>query len=263
MFDIICKISSIFMFSFVIIFSFTKVSAGQEKIDSWSELNFITEEYAPINYTDENGVLTGLSVEVLIGMGKQSGEELSSSDIKIYPWARAYRTALEQKNVALFSTVRSPERERHFHWVGPITEVEKIFLIAKKSTNIQIVEPSDLSKYKIGVIRNDISEDLLRDLNVPLIDIVSNHDPKLLAAQLEKGRIDLWAYTWGGAKQVFTKLGTSSSKFDKVYELTPNEDYYAINIHTNSRIVDKMQLSLDQFKMTKEYKNIIEKYKYK
>lgn len=43
-----------------------------------------------------------------------------SQEIRIYPWSRAYVTALEEENSAAFMTVRSKKRENLFKWVGPL-----------------------------------------------------------------------------------------------------------------------------------------------
>jgi polar amino acid transport system substrate-binding protein len=61
-----------------------------------------------------------------------AGAKKSRADIKIWPWARGYETALKEKNTVLFSTTRTEARENLFKWVGPIMP-SRIVLVAKKT----------------------------------------------------------------------------------------------------------------------------------
>ena len=64
------------------------------------ELTILTENLPPLNYI-ENGILVGPSVEIVKQIQKRVG---SQAQIQVYPWAKAYKMALEEKNVILFGT---------------------------------------------------------------------------------------------------------------------------------------------------------------
>ncbi len=63
-------------------------------------IQILTENLPPLNYK-ENGILVGPSVEIVKKIQKRVG---SQAQIQVYPWARAYKMALEEKNVILFGT---------------------------------------------------------------------------------------------------------------------------------------------------------------
>ena len=63
-----------------------------------NELTVLTEDLPPLNYID-NGVLVGPSVEIVREIIKRLG---TKEQIQVYPWARAYKMALEEKNIVLF-----------------------------------------------------------------------------------------------------------------------------------------------------------------
>ncbi len=81
-----------------------------------AELHLITEEAPPTSYS-HNGELHGFAVEVVRALIERTGD---SSQIELMPWTRGYNLAQQRPDTAIFSTVRTPEREARFQWVGPI-----------------------------------------------------------------------------------------------------------------------------------------------
>lgn len=79
-------------------------------------LNLLTEEYPPITFTDE-GRPNGLACEIVDEIQRRIG---THDTIQFMPWARAYQLAQQKPNTALFTTVRTQEREQQFKWVGPL-----------------------------------------------------------------------------------------------------------------------------------------------
>lgn len=81
-----------------------------------AELQLLTEEAPPTSYS-QNGELHGLAVEVVRQLIERTGD---AAHIELLPWTRAYHLAQQQADTAIFSTVRTPEREAKFQWVGPL-----------------------------------------------------------------------------------------------------------------------------------------------
>jgi polar amino acid transport system substrate-binding protein len=75
-----------------------------------AELTILTENLPPLNYLKEN-VLVGPSVEIVKEIQRKVG---SHEQIKVYPWARAYKMALEEENVVLFSMTYTEDRYDKF-----------------------------------------------------------------------------------------------------------------------------------------------------
>jgi hypothetical protein len=122
------------------------------------ELMILTENLPPLNYV-ENGVLVGPAVEMV----KEIQRRVDSNDqIQVYPWARAYRMALEEENIILFGMARTKVRENKFKWIGPIAEKRDI-LAAKKGSGIKIDNLEDAKKVAyIGTLRDDTKEIFLK-----------------------------------------------------------------------------------------------------
>jgi len=107
-----------------------------------ADLTYITEQYPPFNY-EEHDQLQGIAVELLDAVTATMGDRLTEDKIRLMPWTDGYQTTLNQTDTVLFSTVRLPEREASFKWVGPIYTEQKV-LFASRDRTMSINRPEDL-----------------------------------------------------------------------------------------------------------------------
>jgi polar amino acid transport system substrate-binding protein len=204
------------------------------------ELTVLTENLPPLNYVD-NGVLVGPSVEIVREIINRVG---SGEPIQVYPWARAYKMALEEENVVLFGMTYTKVRQDKFKWVGPLATKRDI-LVGKKNSGIKITSLEDAKKVKqIGTLRDDTRERLLKSHGFTNLESVS--DEQLNAQKLAIGRIDLWAYKIPGLRTVCDLAGVDHSQFEEVYHLREIELMIAFSKKTPDSIVQKWR---DAFKV--------------
>ena len=200
-----------------------------------AELMILTENLPPLNYV-EGGKLVGPSVEIVQQIQKRVG---SSESIQVYPWSRAYKMALEEKNVILFGMTYTKVRHDKFKWVGPLA-IKRDILVAKKGTRMVINTLEDAKKVKlIGTLRDDTRGRLLESHGFTNLEPVS--DEQLNAKKLALGRIDLWAYKIPGMRTVCDLAGVDYSQFEEVYHLREIELMIAISKKTSNSIVSKWQ----------------------
>lgn len=81
-----------------------------------ADLTAYTVDWAPYNYS-EQGAIKGFSTDMLRAMCQSAKIDC---DIRMVPWARAYKTVQTTPNTLVFTTARKPSREGEFLWVGPI-----------------------------------------------------------------------------------------------------------------------------------------------
>jgi len=197
------------------------------------ELTILTENLPPLNYVD-NGELVGPSVEIVKEIQKRVG---SQEQIQVYPWARAYKMALEDKNVILFGMTYTKVREDKFKWVGPLA-VKRDILVARKGSGIKINKLEDAKKVKrIGTLRDDTRGRLLERHGFTNLEPVS--DEQLNAKKLALGRIDLWTYKIPGLRTVCDLAGVDHTQFEEVYHLRKMELKIAFSKKTSDSIVQK------------------------
>ncbi|MEN8190116.1 MAG: transporter substrate-binding domain-containing protein [Thermodesulfobacteriota bacterium] len=216
------------LFAIAVLLCFVSVRAALS-----TELTILTENLPALNYL-ENGVLVGPSVEIVKEIQKRTG---SYGKIKVYPWARAYRIALEEENVVLFSTTLTEERRDKFKWVGPLA-LKRDVLVARKGAGIAITTLDDAKKVKrIGTVRNDSKEEYLQQQGFTNLEPVS--DDKKNAQKLILGRIDLWVHKVPGLRSVCELARVDYNDVEEVYSLRKIELMIAFSKQTSDLIVQK------------------------
>lgn len=78
---------------------------------------FITEHSMPGTYLNEQGAPAGVMVELVQELTRRMQQQ---GAYFLMPWARAMQRAQQTPRSVLFETVRNPEREALFKWVGPV-----------------------------------------------------------------------------------------------------------------------------------------------
>lgn len=222
------------------------VGASASAQDKLSDLTLITENFPPYNYI-KDGRVTGVAVDVLMAAAEEMGEPLIEGSIHLQPWARGYAQALSGPEVVLFSMTRTPARETLFKWAGPVSNT-KIVLIARKDSHIRISDLQDLTKYRIGAIREDIGEQLTVSLGVPLASIHRAANADSLTRLLAIGRIDLWAYDELTARWFIQQNGLNNEDFEAVYLLKEGKMYIAFSKDVHDTLVRKVQTGIDRLK---------------
>ncbi len=212
--------------------------AGQTVFSA--DLTILTENLPPLNYV-VNDVLVGPSVEIVEEIKKRVKAE---APIQVYPWARAYKRALEEENVILFGMTYTEVRKDKFKWVGPLAAKRDI-LVAKKSANIRLRSLEDAKEVtRIGTLRDDTRERLLKRQGFTNLESVS--DEQLNAKKLAMGRIDLWAYKIPGMRTVCELAGVDHSEFEEVYHLREIELMIAFSKKTSDSIVQQWRAAFDE-----------------
>lgn len=233
-------------------------SSGAEK------LMFITEEYPPLNYV-ENGTIKGIAVDLLLGVFSQMDDTISVEHIRVLPWSRGYEIARARNNTAIFATVRLPEREDLFKWVGPLASERKV-VFANPGRNIKIDNPADLKGYRIGVVRDDAAQIQLLALGLEESDLIAVGNVPALITLMQEGEIDLWCYGDLAGRYFAEQKTGDPGYFDVVYTLDKHDLYYAFSLGTPASTVDAFQSALDTLRYepdstgVTEYQRIMYRY---
>lgn len=211
-------------------------------------LSFITEAYPPYNFSDDN-ILRGIAVDLLVIASQDTAQPVQRGQIRLMPWARAYRTALSTPNTVLFATTRTAEREHLFKWAGPIAAT-RVVLLARKADKIRIQSAADLQRYRIGVIHEDIGEQSVLALGVGKQQLQVSANADALSRQLHAGRIDLWAYEENVARWFLRNANLDQEDFESVYQFQQGELWYAFNPQVSDEKIQQLQKALDTLRNT-------------
>jgi polar amino acid transport system substrate-binding protein len=218
------------------------------------KMTVLTENLPPLNYV-KDGVLVGPSVEIVREIQRRVG---SSDPIEVYPWARAYKMALEEENVVLFSMTYTKVRHDKFKWIGPVAKKRDI-LIAKKGSGIKIKGLEDAKRVgRIGTLRDDTRERLLKSLGFANLESVS--DEQKNAKKLMLGRIDLWTYKKPGLRTVCELAGVNYDDMEEVYHLREIDLMIAFSKKTSDAIVERWRHAFNEMLADGTIKKIQKKW---
>jgi polar amino acid transport system substrate-binding protein len=204
------------------------------------ELTVLTENLPPLNFV-RDGQLVGPSVEIVEEIQKRVG---TTETIYVYPWARAYKRALQEENIVLFSMTHTADRQDKFKWVGPLATKRDI-LVARKGSGIIIDTLDDARAVeRLGTLRDDSREQFLKINGFKNLELVA--DEQQNARKLVHDRIDLWAYKIPGLKTVCELAGVNFDDVEEVFSLREIDVSIAFSLKTSESIVNAWQNAFDQ-----------------
>lgn len=241
------------------IFTWLVFATPGHAADSIDDIAFMTEQYPPYNL-EQDYEIKGIAVEILALILERTDSVLTRNDIEMLPWARGYKRTLTVPNSCLFSMTRTKEREDLFKWVGPIAP-ETIGLIARRERKIKINTDTDIQKYKVGTIIDDVAELHLVNAGIDInsLDRVATTEQNI--KKLNLGRIDLWGYGVNVAMWELKAGGHNPTEYELVYILDDSKEvFYAFHKDTSDSIIQELQVALDSVKADGEYQKILDKY---
>jgi len=218
-------------------------------------LRIVTEEQYPYNYAGANGTVTGQATDVVREILSRLNQ---TADITILPWSEGYRLAQAGPGVALYSTVRTDDREHLFKWVGPVSSYD-IILYARNGSPFQINSLESAKKAgQICVVKDDFRHQYLLDngfTNITTTDSDAECIHKLMA-----GSTDLWLGSRANALGVAGKEGLNASAFQEVFHVRTVQMYIAFSPDTPDSVISAWQGALDAMKDDGTYAKIGTQY---
>lgn len=199
------------------------------------------EESAPFHYT-VNGKVEGSAADRL----RAACERVKlSCSVEILPWARAMVLAKQRPNTLLFSIVRSPEREKEFLWLSPIT-TEPIWIYGRPDSP-PVHSVADLARARVGVINGSSGAAFLRAAGVPAsaIDLANSTDGNL--RKFIAHRVDFILTTEARMEQHQAR-SELPFKVQKVLRMQDATTYYAMNLKSDPAKVAALQAALQELK---------------
>jgi polar amino acid transport system substrate-binding protein len=221
-------------------------------------LVLLTENLAPFNQSvsgrnfAKNDGITGISSDTLRLICARAGVECQQ--ILRFPWQRVYQQALNEPGYGLFSTARTPAREKLFKWVGPIASNDWV-LMAKGDSPILLASLADAAKYRIGGYKGDAISQYLIDRGLPVQTALRDNTN---VEKLLKGQIDLWVTADPSGRYLARQEGLDGLKV--VQRFHTAELYLALNLATPDDLVRRLQEALDTLRAEGQLSAIVARY---
>ena len=237
----------------------TSALTPEEAARKLEAMTWYTEEYPPYNYKGDDGLPTGIAVDILMAAFKKIGVGLTPEDIKIVPWNRSYKFIQTKPKTALFSMTYTPERLAIMKFVGPVVP-NNISVIAPKKKGMGTLTAKDLGRFKLGVVRDDIGDQLLRKLALSSDVLQRKNSLTQLLFLLRTGRVEAIAYSVVVFKHAMKQAGHDPDLYEEVMVLDKGWLGYAFHHSTESGALVPLQEAMDELHTDGTIKKIIDRY---
>ncbi len=245
-----CAGRSVKLLIIAVVFTAGSINAGKIYAEEFP-FRIVTAEEAPYQY-EANGRQWGYSIDTLSTMLEHAN---LNTRIEFLQWPEAYSLAKNQKNVMIFSMVRTVERDKHFLWVCPLYKIKfKLYKLKKSYVEIQTLD--DAKKYTTAVWQEDVQHQYLRSKGFSRL-VVANFEKTLIEFLLSE-RVTLIPFNQESLKWQMEKAGLGFNLVEPVLDLTEMESraYIAFNKDSDPLIVEKIVKSYNIVKETNFFKKI-------
>jgi polar amino acid transport system substrate-binding protein len=217
-------------------------------------IQMMTEEYPPVTFM-KKGKVSGFVTDMVREISARQG---IPDNIRLTSWDEAYKLALSNPNVVLFSAERTAKRENLFQWVGPVGKNSSIFY-AKKGSSIKMKSLEDARKVTaIGSTANWFNEQDLKDRG--FTNLVSSVLPTDNVRKLMQGEVQLAVFTDITVADIVKNAGYTMDDLEPVATLSNTYFYIALSLGTPLEVVKKWQSSLDSLKADGTFEKIYRSY---
>ncbi len=180
------------------------VAASFSASSTAKDIKVVTEYLAPFQIKNHDGSLGGFATEIVNRLFDITNE---TSDIRVLPWARAYRIGLSRPNTLIYSMAKTSARYDKFHWIGKVKS-ERFFVWGLRSKFSQPVNSIEqLKKYRVAVSKSYNSADYVKNNGYRNIHYTTRDQQSL--GMLFKGRTDILV-----SSELVLKQLTMSAEFD-------------------------------------------------
>lgn len=207
-----------------------------------AELRLYTEDYRPFSYL-ENGEPSGMAVAVVEELIRRTGER---ARIELVPWTRGYHQVRHQADTALFSTVRTAQREAEFQWVGPIARGYTRFY-TYKDAGLRVTSLDDVRQLgTLAVPKQWYSYELLREQE--LDNLYGVPTPQDMLRMFRHGRVKLLLANTLTLDGMLAEQGMNAGQLQAQFDLMTNDSYIAFSLQTDAERVARWQQALQQMR---------------
>ncbi|OHX14419.1 substrate-binding periplasmic protein [Chromobacterium sphagni] len=223
-----------------------------------AEILALTETLPPLSY-DEDGAHKGFSNELLLMMLHDSGLR---AVIQIRPWSRALREAQQTPNTMLYLTVRTPEREEMFKWIGPALPLPiELFRLGGPRAQ-PYTSMDDARRAAVAVARDTPGQKMMEKLGfVDNQNLVLTNDEAQSARLLYAHRVQYSAGVALFQRYAAKQQGQNPERLDSVQVLDDSTQFYfAMQKDSNPEYISRLQAALDKIKQDGRYASLLKRY---
>jgi polar amino acid transport system substrate-binding protein len=220
-------------------------------------LTIISDPYPPLGYI-KDGEIVGFTVDVIKLLLERTGIK---GKFEMYPWARAYKKALEEKDILIYQLSYSKERDRLFQLVGPILHENEYFFKLKDRKDVVVKNLADAKQYHVGSVRDYFHHRfLLKNGFEEGKNLEATYGDEMNIKKLVSRRIDLMITSEISFSYRLKELGYNRDDFEMTLQVVSNDSYLAFSRRTSPNVVTQFADALDAIKADGSIDRILTEY---
>jgi len=202
-------------------------------------LQLTTEQLPPLNMSDDNGkTVYGAAADKVHELMRRSG---IGNTMQMMSWNRAIELARRQADTCAFATVRTPEREANFKWIGPIAKGDWV-LFGPRDKVGKVTNLDQIKGKRIGGYLGDAAGRYLNDIGY---EVVVSYSDEATIKNLLAGRLDYWVSTRKGAQTMIAQH-QAEAQIAELLHIRSVDYYLACNLQTNDAVINNLRIALKQ-----------------
>ena len=225
------------------------------------ELTVVTENWPPLQIVEKGKVTGGFATQLTRALLDAAGDK--TTPIRGFAWARAYKMALEQPNVLIFSIVKSEQRLNKFKWIGQIMPLDNHLWHLTTRKDIRVKSLEEAKNYRFAIPRNDIRHQYLRNQGFKdgiNLDVVNSNYNSL--SMLLRGRSDLIIANRAFMQYELKMRGLAADILYEIPGVTINFGglYIAFSKQTSDATVERYRQAFARLQQNGTHKRIVDQY---
>ncbi|MFZ3231159.1 MAG: transporter substrate-binding domain-containing protein [Pseudobdellovibrio sp.] len=256
--------SFIFTLSFLFFLNIATAVASDDYSDSF---RIVTAEFPPFSYIGEDGRPAGIMTEILQEVLKEAAkntqnQKIKNIEISFFPWKRALQMANEEKNILLYPSGITAERELFLTWLGPRLP-RKIWIYGLKSNQPKPFNKKIFKGKLIGITRGYAwSSDVLA-LGATLDESAEDHS---LIRKIITKRVNYVAMDEDLLNHTLKMMSKEDSQinkvhFEKIYPLSlSSERTFALSKNSAPELLKRLGIAYKNIENQDVIQKIYKKY---
>ncbi|MGY3172591.1 polar amino acid transport system substrate-binding protein [Pseudomonas sp. TE12234] len=207
---------------------------------SAASLNLLTDIHPPLHF-QQNGELVGFGVDVVKALAERTGDQVQLQQV---PLLRALHMASSEPATAVFTVLRTAERDGQYQWVGPLLDVETA-LYSADSTQPPVRSLVDAARLgRIAVPRKWLAYSYLQQQG--LNNLYGVETPEQMVRLARMGRTEFVVADTLSIATLAREEGLAPDRLQYQMPLMRQGSYIAFSLQTDACQVARWQQALDE-----------------
>ena len=219
-----------------------------------ADLHLFTDNHPPLHF-QQGEQLVGYGVDIVRALAEQTGDRITLEQV---PLLRALRTATETPDTAVFTVLRTDERDNRYQWVGPLIEVETaLYAHAYSQPPVRTLQEADHTG-RITVPRKWLIYSYLQQQNLKNLNGVET--PQQMMRLFSLGRTDFVVSDTLSVAALGREQGMEPARLQYQIPLMKQDTYIAFSPQTDPRQVARWQKALDTLRASGSLEKIRQRW---